>query len=83
MHRFQELQNIKLESYSALTSAPRELPAPAAPQLCMDLLVMFDHAQQAVADRLKKRKKKNTDPSILRKQDLPSLQTLLEGRGVK
>lgn len=80
---YEELQNITLESYSALTSAPRELPPPAAPQLCMDLLVMFDHAQQAVADRLKKRKKKNTDPSILRKQDLPSLQALLEGRGVK
>ena len=80
---YEELQNITLESYSTLTSAPRELPPPAAPQLCMDLLVMFDHAQQAVADRLKKRKKKNTDPSILRKQDLPSLQALLEGRGVK
>ena len=80
---YQELQNITAETYDALTISPRLLPSAHSPKLCMDLLVMFDHAQQVVTDRLKKRKKKNTDPSILRKQSLPSLDALLEGRGVK
>lgn len=80
---YEELQGITLETYAALTAAPRVLPPAQPPKLCMDLLVMYDHAQQVVTDRLKKRKKKNTDPNILRKQSLPSLDALLEGRGVK
>lgn len=80
---YDELRNITVESYGELTSSPRLLPTPQSPKLCMDLLVMYDHAQQVVTDRLKKRKKKNTDPNILRKQNLPSLEALLDGRGVK
>lgn len=80
---YEELQGITLESYGELTSLPRLLPAAQNPQICLELMVMFDHAHQMVIDRLKKRKKKNTDTSVLRKQDLPSLQALLEGRGVK
>lgn len=80
---YEELQNITAESYAALTKEPRLLPAPQSPKLCMELMVMFDKAQQEVVDRLAKRKKKNTDTSVLRKADLPSLQALLEGRGLK
>lgn len=80
---YEELKGITLESYAALTASPRLLPNVQSPKLCMDLMVMFDHAQQVVTERLKKRKKKNTDPNILRKQNLPSLDALLEGRGVK
>jgi hypothetical protein len=80
---YEELQNITTESYAALTSSPRLLPTAPEPKLCMELMVMFDRAQQVVADRLSKRKKKNTDPSVLRKQSLPSLDALLQGRGVR
>lgn len=80
---YDELKNLTQESYVELTSAPRQLPPPAPPKLSMDLVVMFDHAQQVVSDRLKKRRKKNTDPSVLRRTSLPSLDALLEGRGVK
>lgn len=80
---YEELQSITKESYAALTSEPRLLTAAHEPKLCMELMVMFERAQQQVLDKLAKRKKLNTDPSILRKQDLPSLEALLEGRGVK
>lgn len=79
---YEELKSISLESYSNLTSAPRTVTI-NPPQVCLELMVMFEQAQQTVADRLKKRKKKNTDPSVLRKHDLPSLTALLEGRGVR
>lgn len=80
---YAELQAMTAESYSELTAAPRKLPDLPAPKLSMELMVMFDHAQQTVTDRLKRRKKKNTDPAILRKQELPSLEALLDGRGIK
>lgn len=80
---YAELQEMSEELYSKLTSEPRPLPAVHEPKLCMELMVMFESAQQKVLDRLSKRKKKNTDPAVLRKQDLPSLQALLEGRGIK
>lgn len=80
---YEELQGMTSELYSSLTAQPRLLPTAHEPELCMELMVMFESAQQKVLDRVSKRKKKNTDPSVLRKQDLPSLQALLEGRGVK
>lgn len=80
---FEELQNITVESYGALTNQPRLSVVPHKPELCMDLLVMYDKAAQTVTERLKKRKKKNTDTSVLKKQSLPSLEALLEGRGIK
>lgn len=80
---YEELKSITLESYGELTSSPRLLPTAHEPKLCLELMVMFEQAQQAVTDRLKKRKKKNTDPAVLKRQDLPSLMALLEGRGVK
>lgn len=80
---FTELQGMTQESYSALTAAPRLLPDAQSPKICLDLMVMFAQAEQAVVDKLKKRKKKNTDPNILKKASLPSLEALLEGRGIK
>lgn len=80
---YAELQAMTPELYDKLTSEPRLLPDPAPPKLSMELMVLFDKAQQEVNDKLKKRKKKAVDPATLRQRSLPSLDALLEGRGIK
>jgi hypothetical protein len=69
--------------YDVLCSQPREALPVADWKPAIDLMVMFDQAMNKVKERIGKRKKKNTDVSVLAKMNLPSLQALLEGRGIK
>ena len=78
-----EMEQMTADNYVALCSEPRELFKLPEPKLAMDLMVLFDTASTKVKDRISKRKKKNTDVSLLAKANLPSLDALLEGRGIK
>jgi hypothetical protein len=71
------------ELYDVLCSQPREPLQRAERRPAIELMVMFEQAMGKVKDRISKRKKKQTDVSVLAKMSLPSLQALLEGRGIK
>jgi len=82
---WQELQAIgeNPELYTELTRAPRPPLPVAKPVQAVKLTVMYDEAVQTVKTKLAKRSKKPADTAKLKGMELPSLEAMLMGIGIK
>jgi hypothetical protein len=78
-----EFQELTPEKYAALCAAPRTVVW-EAPEVCAELMSQFDTAQEKVKTRIAKLKV--TKPELVRRLSgmaLPSLDAMLEGRGLR
>lgn len=76
---------ITKDSYEVITSAPREEPARAEPELSTYLATMFVKCQQKIETAVGRVNKTNKDAEILakfNKQWPPSVEKLLKGEGI-
>jgi hypothetical protein len=71
------------EQYIALCSEPRELFKPKAPELCIELAVIFARAQQKVEEKMKARGKRKRDPNAKERAMCPSIQFMMSNIGLK
>lgn len=78
---YAELQGMTGDGYLNICSEPRPEIERPAPTYAMNLALLFDKKQQKVKDMLSKRAKIKVTSNF--KADMPSLQALLEGRGLK
>jgi hypothetical protein len=80
---YHELLEMTPERYVEITSKPRELWPLDPPTQAVGLTLIYDKAVQEVSAKLAKRKKKGNEAGILKGRSLPSLQAMMEGRGIK
>jgi len=80
---YQEMMEMTGESYLVITSAPRILPAPKPPELCLDLSILYQQCFDKVTDKIKKRGKTKTDPNAKAKASSPSIGLMMMGQGIK
>lgn len=79
---YTELLEMDRAKYDVLVSAPREDVKRAAPDYALNLAMLFDKMKQKVSGMIAKRRKAKVVTSTF-KADMPSLQALCEGRGIK
>lgn len=79
---YSELKDMTPERYAELTSQPRSEPPRAEAKYALNLAMLFDKAKLKVHGAIGKRKKSKV-ASVQLKADMPSLQALCEGRGIK
>lgn len=79
----QEVREMTPELYTALTSAPRILPPPKFPELCLELSILFAKCAEKVADKIKKRAKIKPDPRAREKAQSASIGLMMMGEGIK
>ncbi len=78
-----ELKEMTGEVYQYLTSEPRPAIAPKAPELCLDLAIIYTRAVQKVDELMKKRAKFKPDPAAREKATCASVQWMMAGIGIK
>jgi len=78
-----EMREMTPELCRALTSEPREVPAPRAPEFCVKLSVEFSRCAQKVEELLKKRLKHKPDPALREKATSTSIMYMMSGLGIK
>lgn len=78
-----EFQTLNPETYAELVSAPRKVVWDE-PETCAELMALFDGAQEKVKGRIAKLK--TTKPELIKRlagMSLPSIDAMLDGRGLK
>lgn len=78
-----EVRNIDATSYQEIVSAPREAIPRKAPELCVDMAILYAKAEQKVSERMKARGKSKADPVAKEKAGCDSIKFMMAGVGVK
>jgi hypothetical protein len=78
-----EMAEMTVEMCHILTAEPRALIAPKAPELCLDLSILYSRCAQKVEDLMKKRAKFKPDPEARKKATCASVQWMMSGIGIK
>lgn len=79
---YAELMSMDAASYAVVTGSTRGEPVRRAPAYALNLAMLFDKCKLKVSGALARRKKNRVATATLR-GDMPSLQALCEGRGLK
>lgn len=79
----EEVRLLTPDSYSRITAEPRPPLKHAAPDMNIELSVMFASAQQKVEELMKRRGKFRADPLAKDKVNGPSIEWMMEGHGIK
>ena len=78
-----EMVALTADGVDALVSAERPLHEPVEVEMNLDLAVIFDKALQDVTDKIKAAKKrKSLSPEVF-KRPMPSIDLLMQGKGVR
>lgn len=78
-----EMRSMTPEMCQELTSSPRPNLPVTAPDLCIDLSILFDRCAQKVEELFKKRLKFKPDPAAKEKAFCDSIQWMMSGLGIK
>lgn len=78
-----EMRSMTPERCQELTSNPRPSLPVTAPELCVDLSILFDRCAQKVEELFKKRLKFKPDPAAKEKAFCDSIQWMMSGLGIK
>ena len=77
------IEHLTPELVGELTSRPQPPQVPDAPEMSLELAILFDKHSQDVGDRLRSAKKrKPLDPAMF-KNPMPSIELLMMGEGIK
>jgi len=78
---FEELKSMTPEKYENLTSAPRSEPLRPAPEYALDLAMEYERCRQKVESAGRSKLRRKEEPNLTAK--MPSIEALLEGRGLR
>lgn len=78
-----EMETIQPGDVDGIVSQPRPLPERVELEMNLDLAVVFDKALQDVTEKIKSLKKRKSLPAEVFKRPMPSIDLLMQGKGVR